>query len=252
MVVGWGVLSARAALLLYVLALALLLSGGALGGGGLLGIAAAEWLFIAAPAVVAARARGRVAAVLHLHWPRPRALAGALLIGASAWLVLAALVLPLQERIAPMPPELVRALEALVGTEAPLVLALLALAVTPAVCEELLCRGALLFSLRGSLGRAGAIAASAALFAALHLSPHRFLPTFLLGLAFGAMALASRSIVPAMVAHAVNNAAVVVVGHPAGAPLAAALEAHAATATMLAVIALTIGGWLAMGRTSEK
>jgi sodium transport system permease protein len=242
------VIDARAALLLFVIALGLLLGVGALlGVGGLLGIAATEWLAIGLPVLVAARAVGPPATVLQLRRPPPRALLGALLVGASAWIVLVCLVLPIQERLAPTPPELLRALEA-VASGASLPLTLLAVAVTPAICEELLCRGVLLPALRGPLGRVGAVLASSILFGALHLSPYRFVPTFLLGVAFGSIALAARSVVPAILAHLVNNGAVVLAGHAAGAPLIALFHAYPVTSAAGAVTVLTIGLWLATSK----
>jgi len=88
--------------------------------------------------------------------------------------------------------------------------AVLLLAVMPAVCEELLFRGWMLAGLAGpSAGRrraATAIAAQAAAFAAFHVLPERMPQTFALGLVTGWMTLASRSLLPAIVAHAVHNA----------------------------------------------
>jgi sodium transport system permease protein len=95
---------------------------------------------------------------------------------------------------------------------------LLCAAVAPAVCEELLCRGTLLAGLKRSLGPGAAAVVSAFLFAALHLSPYRFLPQFALGIALAALTLRTRSIGPAMLLHAGHNGAVLLIergGHGA-------------------------------------
>jgi sodium transport system permease protein len=93
-------------------------------------------------------------------------------------------------------------------------LLLLCVAVVPAVCEELLCRGTLLAGLRRSLGDPSAIVISAFLFAVLHMSPFRFLPQFTLGLALAWLVVRSGSIIPAMLLHAGHNAAVVIASMP--------------------------------------
>jgi sodium transport system permease protein len=242
------VLTVAGALALYVLAVAAMLTVGALlAAYGLAGIAASEWLCVAAPtlAAVALSPRSRdVATLLGLRPPPAgagRSLLAAALVGASAWVVLGYAIVPLQELIAPAPPALTRALERVAAPGGPVLGPLLAVALTPAICEELLCRGAILPALRARLAPSAAILVAALLFGALHLSPYRFVPTFLLGLAFGALAHASGWIVPAMLAHALNNAAVILVSMTAAAPARATLDAHRAVAVGFAVTMLTIG-----------
>ena len=239
-------MSVKDALALYVFAvLGLLTVGGPLAGYGLAGLAASELLLIGLPAVVLARVRGD-----RLGWTRPRGLQllGAALVGASAWAFLVAAVLPLQERIAPTPPQLEKALAQ--AASGPIWAVLLAVALVPAVCEELLCRGAIAFAIRRRAGAPLAILASAALFAVLHGSPYRLVPTFLLGVAFGAIALSTGSVVPTMIAHALNNAAIVLVSD---APVVGdAIEAHPWPVAGVAVTSLTMGlslVFLRFGRT---
>jgi membrane protease YdiL (CAAX protease family) len=228
-------LRVRDALALYLLAvLGLITVGSVLAGVGLLGLAASELGLVALPTVLVARARGDR---LGLVRPGGAALAGAALIGASAWAFLAIVVLPIQERIAPTPRGLEESLER--ATSGATWAVLLAVAALPAVCEELLCRGAIAFALRRRAGPVVAVLVSALLFALLHGSPYRLAPTFLLGIAFGAIALRSGSIVPTMLAHALNNAAIVLVST---APIVGdAIDAHGALVGGLAVIALTVG-----------
>jgi sodium transport system permease protein len=184
---------------------------------GLAGLAASLWVCLAVPVALFARWRmGADAAVaLGLRRPRPRHLVGAALVGSSAWIVLVALILPLQEYLFPTPPAISDALRSLVAPDDALWLKLFAVAVTPAICEELLMRGVVLRSLVKPLGHTGAVVVSALLFAILHLSAYRFVPTFMLGLLLGTVALSSRSLWPAMLVHALNNASVVVLTGPA-------------------------------------
>lgn len=206
----------EAFVLFAVCTLLLLGAGSEMQAYGLGGVAASLWLCLALPVAVAARWRlGPDAALaLGLRRPRLRHIIGAALVGASGWIVLVSLVLPVQEWLFPTPPALEEALRTLVAPESSLALKLFAVAITPAICEELLCRGALLRSLVRPLGRTGAVVVSALMFAVLHLSAYRFVPTFMLGVLLGTVALASRSLWPAMLVHALNNATVVLLTGP--------------------------------------
>ena len=94
-------------------------------------------------------------------------------------------------------------------------LTLLLIAVTPAVCEEALFRGPILRGLRTRLSPLGAAVLTGLLFGLFHGDVWRFVPTALLGVGLSAIALASDSIVPAMVAHFVNNACLLVLARAA-------------------------------------
>ncbi len=90
-------------------------------------------------------------------------------------------------------------------------LLLLALAVVPAVCEELLFRGYLFAALERSTSGGRAIWISALLFGLFHVvvgspaSPERFLPSTFLGLVLGWLAWYSGSVLPGMLLHFVHN-----------------------------------------------
>jgi sodium transport system permease protein len=103
--------------------------------------------------------------------------------------------------------------------------AVLLLAVMPAVCEELLFRGWVLAGLAGASPAPRravvAVVIQAALFAAFHVLPERMPQTFAVGLVLGWLTLATRSILPAVVAHAAHNATpVILVAAAADADLA--------------------------------
>jgi len=84
-------------------------------------------------------------------------------------------------------------------------LLLLVIAVAPGICEEMLCRGTLLAGLRRGLGTTGAVLVSSFCFAALHLSPYRFVPQFSLGIFLALLTLRSGSIWPAVLVHIGHN-----------------------------------------------
>lgn len=172
---------------------------------GLAGLAAVQLAIIGGVPVAfsLARHRRRVAAALGLHAPSARAIAGALLCGGSFWYLNWQLVAPLGEWLFGNRDEL-RHLEAAVTT-APLVWVLLAVAVVPAVCEELLMRGLILRALRPRIGAALAVVASAVLFSLLHLTLIQLLPTLAFGLLLG-YATVHSGVVSSMLMHLVNNA----------------------------------------------
>ncbi len=83
---------------------------------------------------------------------------------------------------------------------------LLVVALTPAVCEEMLFRGVILHSLQARYRVPSAIIATAVLFGIFHMSAVKFLPTGFLGLLLCLIVWKTGSIYPAMVMHFVNNA----------------------------------------------
>ncbi len=83
---------------------------------------------------------------------------------------------------------------------------ILALAVIPAICEEIAFRGFLLAGFR-RLGRVRiAIVLSSCAFGIIHMIPHQVFNATLLGLILGAMCVRNRSLLPGIVFHFVYNA----------------------------------------------
>jgi membrane protease YdiL (CAAX protease family) len=133
----------------------------------------------------------------------PRFIAAALLFGISMWYVTAWLVVLVK------PPGDPGKLQQLVE-QTPLVPTLIALTVFPALAEELVFRGIFVRSLATGLRPALAIAISAATFGLYHLFPPQVVSTFVLGLVLGLLALRSRSIVPSIIVHLLNNTIAIV------------------------------------------
>ncbi len=79
----------------------------------------------------------------------------------------------------------------------------------PAV-EEIFFRGFLLGGLRGRIGYWPSLLVSSGIFALFHIEPGLYVPTFLLGLAFGWVYLKTRSIWPAIFAHTLHNTLVII------------------------------------------
>lgn len=222
------------------------------------GVALTEVFAILLPALLWSRTRRRhVVALLGLKPILLRQILGGALLGASLFLWLAVFIEPLLDRVFPVSlrerQQLLQLLYPPSGLR-PLWQDLLCFAAAPAVCEEVLFRGAILAAL---LGRASLVAAPsrerpalavlscALLFGAFHLSWAKLLPTTILGLGFGIAAVRSRSLWPAICMHLVNNGLVIVLVRggqvdpqvPLLSPLAALVVAAAAAL-------LALGAWL--------
>ncbi len=172
-----------------------------------LGEAALLAPFVAVPALT----RRRAAPALALRRVSGRTLVLSLAAGAAFWIASAGLI-ECQARFWPPPEDVVnvfRRLHADLRPSGPLaaLTSVAALALAPALAEEVAFRGAILGSLRPWLGPAGAVAWSAAAFSAIHISPggYRVPFAFLLGLALGTLRLRTGSVFPAVAAHAALN-----------------------------------------------
>jgi membrane protease YdiL (CAAX protease family) len=173
------------------------------------------------------------------------------LFGLSAWLVVGLLA----EWVLPAPKQVVDSLRHAISPSESgrgFVLTLLLVAVSPAICEEALFRGPILRGLLSRFSPLGAALLTGILFGIFHGDIWRFVPSAVLGVGLSAIALASDSIVPAMVAHFVNNACLLVLVHRG-------LDAsEAGTRPKLILLALGVAGLtaaaalLARGRQTRR
>jgi sodium transport system permease protein len=193
-----------------------------------------------------------VVEIVQLRRPTVRAVAGAVLIGLSAWAVIGMLV----EWIAPAPKELVDHLRREIAPadgRRGLVVTLLLMALTPAICEEALFRGPILRGLASQLSPRAAALATGMLFGLFHFDIWRMLPTGLLGVVLSLIALRAGSIVPAMVAHFMNNACLITLAQLRLDDKMADLG-RSAQAGMFGAAALVLatGAWLLRGPNQER
>lgn len=109
-------------------------------------------------------------------------------------------------RVFPELPESARQVMMLMKAgEKPTWLMLMVFAVTPAICEELAFRGFILSGLARGGRLAIAIGISSLMFGIIHMIPQQAFNAALLGLVLGLLAIYSRSLVPAMAFHFLNN-----------------------------------------------
>lgn len=88
--------------------------------------------------------------------------------------------------------------------------ALLVIAVIPAICEELLFRGVILNSCERGAGSVRTVFIVGFCFSLFHASPEQTVYQFIAGCAFAFLAVRSRSLMPSVVIHFINNAIIVV------------------------------------------
>jgi len=185
--------------------------------------------------VAAMIGQGQPSAVLGLRRTDARHFGAAALIGVSAWYLNMHLVdlLSLPEGDALKFAQLLE--------EPSLPLALLTIGLAPAICEEIVFRGVLTRGLATRFHPWAAVVIAAAIFALYHVKPIQMPSTFTLGLVFGALTLRSRSAVPAMLAHFLNNACALVVSRGDVPGLASWIADHGVISVIGAAV-MTIGG----------
>jgi membrane protease YdiL (CAAX protease family) len=167
---------------------------------------------LAAPAILAVLALNRspLREALRLRAGGGRMLLVAAALGASLW-ILSLGLLELQTVVWPPPEgyiEQFRTLHEQLRARNALdwLYSLFAIALMPAICEEVLVRGIDLPSFRPALGPPLALGASALVFAAIHLDFYRFAFAFAAGLVLGAIRLRTDLLGPSMVTHTTLNA----------------------------------------------
>lgn len=122
---------------------------------------------------------------------------------------------PVVERLFPMSKDLEAALKQLMDTIPNVPTALLLFAVIPAVCEEVAFRGFILSGLERGHTPRGAVVTSALLFGFMHALVSLYQQLFnaaLLGVVLGLLAVRSRSLLPGIVFHLINNGLAVLMG----------------------------------------
>jgi membrane protease YdiL (CAAX protease family) len=167
-------------------------------------------VLLALPAALAVAARKvRWGQTLALGTPARSTVGLSVLLGGALWLASIGLM-ELQSLVAPPPPEYLEAFRAIHGALVPdgpldALVSVTVIALAPGIGEELVMRGVLLPALVAPLGPLGAVVASAALFAAIHFDPYRFLFTLTIGIVLGALRLRTGSLWPPIVAHVTLN-----------------------------------------------
>lgn len=217
-----------------------------------LGLLASEWLGLLGLTVLFALSTHRsLAQTLHIGRPAPLGWLGAAMVGLSAW----AWVAMLSEWISPVPKEVIEHLRrSLIPTDGSrgLLGTLGLVAFTPAICEEALFRGPILRGMRSRLSPLWAALVTGLLFGVFHVELSRILPTALLGVLLSLIALQTGSILPAMLAHLLNNAVLVIQAYLGIDERVGELGSGLSALVLLTSLTLTgVGLWLTRRRNAS-
>lgn len=112
---------------------------------------------------------------------------------------------PVPEVMAEMQDTMAEMISSFLKSDNVLLLGVFHIGVVPAVCEEIMYRGYVQRAFEKSWGVVAAILISGAIFGAYHLQISNFLPLATLGIFLAYVTYISDSLIPAMVAHFVNN-----------------------------------------------
>ena len=188
-------------------------------------VIAGQWIILLPPVIMAFILTADPKRTLRLAWPEKRYL----------WLAVA-LVLALNPLVNELGPlvqwffpisSLIKTSLSKLQAQSPGLLASIAIfALIPAICEEFAFRGFILSGLEHEHRRRSAILLSALMFGFLHVLLSLFQQLFnatLLGIVLGLLAVRSRSILPGIVFHFINNAMAVALGSIVDASWAAAV-----------------------------
>lgn len=134
--------------------------------------------------------------------------------------------------------------------------ALLVIAVLPAFVEELLFRGAILNSCENGMGSIRTVFIVGFCFSLFHASPEQTVYQFVAGCAFAFIAIRSRSILPSIMMHFINNALIVILAACGCYDDAGALIiSYGGNIALIVTSALSLVGaliWLILDRTPLK
>ncbi|HBX67208.1 MAG: CPBP family intramembrane metalloprotease domain-containing protein [Balneola sp.] len=113
--------------------------------------------------------------------------------------------IPVPEAMAQMQETMAEMIATFLKSDNVLLLGVFHIGIVPAVCEEIMYRGYVQRAFEKSWGIVAAILISGAIFGAYHLQISNFLPLATLGVFLAYVTYISDSLIPAMVAHFVNN-----------------------------------------------
>lgn len=121
-------------------------------------------------------------------------------------------LIPVPEMFSNMQNTQMQMIESYLRGDHMLLLTLFHVALVPAICEETLYRGYVMSAFQKSWGIWPAIIVSGVLFGMYHIQLSNLIPLATLGMLFAFVTWISKSIIPAIVAHLINNGGSVLVG----------------------------------------
>ncbi len=169
-----------------------------------------QYLLILAPVILILRyIKVDLKSALNLKAPAPLS-AVAVIVTTIPWILINFQIGTLQNKVLPIPEEFAEVFETLLltssGDKIHVLLLLFIIAISPAICEEILFRGVITSGLRRVLNGWATILVVGVLFGLFHMSIYRVLGTGLLGILLTYFVIRSGSILLPVLAHFINNA----------------------------------------------
>ena len=172
---------------------------------GMPGLVVTELILLAMAVVPAIVMKWNLKEVFSIRLPKIRQIFGALFIWAGAFLLMMSVNMIIMYLFPQQMANTGTALNSFFTSISP-VIGFLILAVSPAICEEALCRGLIQYTFRDVKSKFIVIAAMGVIFGLFHLDPVRILGTGILGAAIAYVMLETKNILLPMLIHFTNNA----------------------------------------------
>jgi ABC-2 type transport system permease protein/sodium transport system permease protein len=179
-------------------------------------------LFVIFPMLMLIYQRVSIRTAFNLRWPKLLLWPAVILLGLSTWPLIYECVIAfrsmglhdLTEKQMTQVKDLLAAWK-----QIPLAVIVLTFGIIPGVCEELFFRGLLMGGIKSATKSWGAIIISAIVFGLFHVvlaggaAPERLIPSTLMGVLLGWVAMRSQSIFPSMLLHAIHNSSLLILAH---------------------------------------
>lgn len=172
---------------------------------GMPGLVVTELILLAMAVIPAIVMKWDLKEVFSIRLPKIRQIFGALFIWAGAFLLMMSVNMIIMYLFPQQMANTGTALNSFFTSISP-VIGFLILAVSPAICEEALCRGLIQYTFRDVKSKFIVVAAIGVIFGIFHLDPVRILGTGILGAAIAYVMLETKNILLPMLIHFTNNA----------------------------------------------
>lgn len=172
---------------------------------GMPGLVVTELILLAMAVVPAIVMKWNLKEVFSIRLPKLRQIFGALVIWAGAFLLMVSVNMVIMFLFPQQMAGTSTALNSFFTSISP-VIGFLIIAVSPAICEEALCRGLIQYTFRDVKSKVIVVAAMGVIFGLFHMDPVRILGTGILGAAIAYVMLETKNILLPMLIHFTNNA----------------------------------------------
>ena len=172
---------------------------------GMAGLVVTELILLAMAVIPAIVMKWNLKEVFSVRLPKIRQIIGAWVIWGGAFLLMLSVNMIIMYLFPEQMASTSSSLNSFVTSVGPVV-GFLIIAVSPAICEEALCRGLLQYTFRDVKSKVIVVAAMGVIFGVFHMDPVRILGTGILGAAIAYVMLETKNILLPMLMHFTNNA----------------------------------------------